>query len=81
MSQVTLVSDDDLKALGVEKAIPENVRESPPQDCESDGEDRYDPPVIHILSINDTMKSICQRYEVPVIFRILMIGRTSYSCK
>lgn len=70
MSQVTLVTDHDYKPFQYHKVESEKVRESlhdQASDSTSEEGERYDPPVIHMLTIHDTMKSICQKYVVPVI--------------
>jgi hypothetical protein len=82
MSQITLLNENEARYLESQlpyyqkdynnkeyKPIQEPLEsEDLPSDHQDFEENRvyYDPPVIHLLKIGDTMHSICRKYNVSV---------------
>lgn len=53
-----------------------NVKEDLYEAAGSDGEEEYDPPVIHMLVLGDTIKDICRKYDISVYNDLKIEGAT-----
>lgn len=77
MSQVTLVSERDLQDIeSVSNKIVPDLSDKRKRSASyasrtnSEGSEYSDPPVIHMLKLGDTVKSICLKYRVSVNQRL-----------
>ncbi len=73
MSQLTLIGDKESilslqegKLTDFQKSEFHPIGEVLDSDSQDEDEEQCDPPVIHMLSIRDTIKSICLKYLVTV---------------
>lgn len=79
--RVSLIYDDDgsdedtpkYRPVKSNKPIPtqrKDTEETLLPDYSDEEDEKYDIPVIHMLSAGDTMKSICTRYDIDVTIKL-----------